>query len=130
MPMPSKLSRRPVSLNYEEYMAGEPENNDLPSTFLSDEDMGRETNVMILPNLNINLDLKVQNYTEMISKCKTKTQIENVLHMFWDEASSYGALSEKIDRLQDDFESIHFDIEGMAAFGINLDEFFMDDEDY
>lgn len=111
-------------------MAGEPENNDLPSTFLSDKDVGRETNVMILPNLNINLDLKVQNYTEMISKCKTKTQIENILYMLWDEASSYGALSEKIDRLQEDFESIHFDIEGMAAFGINLDEFFMDEDDY
>lgn len=117
-------------MNRDEYMAGEPENNDLPSTFLSNEDIGRETNVMILPNLNINLDLKVHNYTEIISKCKTKTQIENILHMFWDEASSYGALSEKIDRLQDDFESIHFDIEGMAAFGIDPNEFFADDEDF
>lgn len=113
-------------MNYEEYMSGEPENNDLPSSFLSEEDLGRETNVMILPNLKIDLDLKIANYVDAISECKTKSEIEELLLILWEEAATFGSVSEKLSKLQDDFENLHFDIEGLAAYGLSIE---FDDED-
>ncbi|MFI2856809.1 hypothetical protein ACH6EH_06685 [Paenibacillus sp. JSM ZJ436] len=99
-------------MDYDEYMQSEPqeENNDLPSSFLSDEDLPGDTNVVIIPNYKINLDLTLDTYVEQITKAKTKDELKHYLYALWDHAASHGAISERLDRLQMEVEGLQYDL--------------------
>ncbi|WP_440110334.1 hypothetical protein [Paenibacillus sp. QZ-Y1] len=88
------------------------DDDDLPSSFLSNEDIGAETNVIILPNLNIDIDLVIANYVNVISKTKSKNDLHIILHQVWQHASHHSSLMDRIGQLQTEVEMLRFDIEG------------------
>ncbi|ASA22743.1 hypothetical protein [Paenibacillus donghaensis] len=103
-------------MSEEEYYASQPdydedENCELPSTFLSDEDIGAETNMIIIPSLKIDLELQIDSYVNTLSKLKTKNQLKSALFQIWSHAESYGAIMERMDKLQTDVETLRYDLE-------------------
>lgn len=105
----------------EEYFASEPpEDNDLPSTFLSDEDIADLTNVVMIPNYKINIDLILDNYVDQIAKVKNKKHLKDALMSIWYHAASHGAISERLDKLQSDVEGLQFDILSMSGYDIEI----------
>lgn len=106
-------------------MKGEPEDpQGLPSSFLSEEDIATETNIIMIPNLKIDLDLQIENYLALISKLKTKKELKSALFQIWNHAETHGAIMERIDKLQTDVEMLQYDL-GVLDFEIEL----VDDED-
>ncbi|MBT2759861.1 hypothetical protein [Paenibacillus sp. ISL-20] len=101
------------------------EDNYLPSSFLSDEDIPGETNVLIIPNYKLNVDLILNNYVEHCSKAKTKEQLKQYLFALWEQASLHGALSERLDKLQTDIEMLQIDLMHLNGYEIE----FVDEED-
>lgn len=101
----------------------ESDDEDLPSTFLSEEDLPGDTNVIIIPNYKFNLELILGNYIEMIVKAKTKKDLQNILEDIWDQAEKHGRLVEKLDKLQYDIEMLQFDLlNDQGEFGIIEDD--------
>jgi hypothetical protein len=95
------------------------ENQELPSTFMSEEDIATDTNVIIIPSLKFNLDLQLDNYVETISKIKTKDQLKYALLQVWEYAMNHGALTERMDKLQMDIEMLQMDM-GLIDFEIEI----------
>lgn len=109
------------SLTEDEYMQGQPpEENDLPSTFLSEEDIADSTNVIMIPNYKPNVDLILDNYVEQIIKVRNKTHLKETLMTIWDHASFHGAISERLDKLQADIEDLEIDMLSMAGYEIDF----------
>lgn len=107
----------------DEYMQGEqPEDNDLPSTFLSEEDIADSTNIVMIPNYKPNIDLILDNYVEQIIKVRNKSRLKDALMTIWDHASSHGRISERLDKLQMDVEMLRFDMLSMAGYEIEIVE--------
>ncbi|MNK45787.1 hypothetical protein D3C87_645580 [compost metagenome] len=107
-------------------MQGEPQDQDLPSTFLSDEDLPSNTNVVIIPNYKPNIDLIIDNYVNEVIKAKNKIQLKDILMGIWNHASTHGALSERLDKLQTDVEMLQIDLLMDQGYEI---EFIDGDED-
>lgn len=108
-------------MSEEEYYASEPpEDQDLPSTFLSEEDLPGDTNVLIIPNYKINLDLILDGYVEMLTRAKTKDELHNVLEHIWYHAEEHGRISERLDKIQMDFEMLEIDSLLKQGYGIEL----------
>lgn len=104
----------------------EPDDQDLPSSFLSDEDLPGNTNVIIIPNYKINLDLVLDSYVEMLTKAKTKSDLRNILERIWYHAEKHGQLTEKLDKIQIDIEILQMDLLMDQVYEV---EFADDDED-
>ncbi|MNH66544.1 hypothetical protein D3C73_185770 [compost metagenome] len=126
MPLPHKEA---FLLTEEEYWETnkefESEDQDLPSTFLSEEDLPGDTNVLIIPNYKINLDLILDGYVEMLTRSKTKVDLRDVLERIWFHAEKHGALTERLDKLQMDVEMLKFDL----MMDAGCDPEFIDDEE-
>ncbi|MWV44959.1 hypothetical protein GRF59_15155 [Paenibacillus sp. HJL G12] len=106
-----------------EYLQGEPENepdNDLPSAFLSDEDLPSNTNVVIIPSYKPNIELILDNYVDQVIKVKNKVQLKEALSSIWNHAAYHGAISERLDKLQDDVEMLQIDLLSMAGYEIEF----------
>ncbi|MBX4152219.1 hypothetical protein [Paenibacillus lautus] len=113
-------------MNYEEYMKGElPEDKDLPSSFLSDEDLPGNINVIIIPDYKINLDLILDTCVEQCSKAKTKEELKQYLQVLWNHAATHGSLSERLNKLQEDVDTLQFDLMYMNGYDIE----YIDGED-
>lgn len=98
---------------------------ELLSTFLSEEDIATETNVIIIPSLKIDLDLQLDNYVALMSKAKTKQELKLYLQQIWNHAMTHGSIMERIDKLQTDVEMLQYDL-GDIDYEI---EFIDDNED-
>lgn len=120
------LQQGGIFVTADEYFASEPpEEQDLPSSFLSDEDLPGETNVLVIPNYKPNVDLILDNYVEYCAKAKTKDELKQCLFALWDQATAHGALSERLDKLQCDVEMLQIDLMNMNGYQI---EYVDDDE--
>jgi len=119
-------------MDYDEYMQGEPEDSrEIPSSFLSDEDIATETNVIIVPNMKINLDLILDNYVETCCKAKTKDELKFELMRLWGHASSHGALTERLDKLTMDIDMLQMDIDAMNdGYTFEIELIDGDDDEY
>lgn len=122
-------------MSEDEYYASEPggDPRDLPSTFLSDEDIATDTNVIIVPNMKINLNLILDNYVEVLCKEKTKDELKFELMKLWGHASSHGALAERLDKLTMEVDMLQMDIDAMNdgyTFEIELVDGDGEDDDY
>jgi len=122
------FSARRAGMTEDEYWASDPNNkpDDLPSSFLSEEDVPEDTNVVFIPNYDLNLPLILENYVEEISRCKTKQGIKEELLRLWHHAVHFGVYSEKMNKLQQDIDEMQFEI---ALMNGEVEIEYLEDED-
>lgn len=99
-------------MTYEQYLQGEPnyQSNEMPSTFLSDEDKRpSDVNIIVLPKYDPNYELIIENYLQYASECKNKQDLYNILVELFELGVHHGMVLEKKETLMAQIESLEFE---------------------
>src|ERR1051326_1869393 len=102
----------------EEYLRGEPDyvepSEDLPSSFLSEENQADQINLVFIPNYKPNISLILDNYIEEIVQAKTRSELKDKLYQVFEHGASQGALIDRIEKLQMEIEDVQASYDAMT----------------
>lgn len=118
-------------MSYEEYIKSDPnyvEPDDLPSSFLSEEDVQpNDINVVIVPKFNPNFTLFVENLTERASYCKSKAELKSLFNESLEIGINHGIMLEKKDAMIQMIENFEINTKILSGeYGI---EYYNENED-
>lgn len=98
-----------IIVTYDEYMAGEPDDEDeVLGEYLLDEP--DDLTLVMLPKLEFNLDDTIESFYKVLKRCKNKTELKSVLYQFYAYISGVVSLQNDIDALQNKAKEIEFNI--------------------
>lgn len=100
-------------MSFEEYIKSDPnyvEPDDLPSSFLSEEDIQpNDVNMIMIPKFEPNFKLMIENYVEAISQCKNKSELREVAWRLLEVGINHGAMVERRDAMLEMIQNFEID---------------------
>jgi hypothetical protein len=119
MPSPIKIIGG-IIMTPEEYYKGEPHDDDEDDFEDDSDEIGAylidepdDLTLIMMPKLDFDLELTIEQYYKVLKKCKNKDQLKSVLFKFYGHIAGIVSLQNDIQYLQERAKELEFNIKMM-----------------